>query len=325
MEPILNKQEISDLLDAIRQGKVSLDIGETAAPPKPCQDLNLFHLARPDADKLKVPNFDIIVDNFARNYSVSLSNQLQRTISITRVKLQTIEFQNFFTELTNPGAIGMLEMPPLKQSALILFDPSLSFTLIEIMLGASNEAETLHLNREPSTIELNVLKVILNLACKDVDKAFQPLTSLKTSLVKVESNPRLMSVTEPDSEIITCTLQVKIGKDTGEIRLVFPFSSLEVLYEEFKNLLRIDSSASITWYDTLAEEVKNMTTEIKAQSGVIKMSIGDVLKMEEGDILEIDYDPNSPLRVLVENQPKFHAIPGTHNGQKAISLTGVIR
>lgn len=324
MEPILNKQEISDLLNAIRQGKVSLDVNDITEH-RPCEDINLFQLARPVADKLKVPNFDIIVDNFARNYSVSLSNQLQRTISITRVKLQTIDFQTFFEELPNPGAIGMLEMPPLKQSALILFNPALSYTLIEILLGASNEGETLQLTREPSTIELNVLKVILDLACKDVDKAFSPLTDLATSLVKVENSPRLMSVTEPDSEVITCTLQVKIGKDTGEIRMVFPFSSLEVLYEDFKNLLRIDSPSSITWYDTLSEEVKNMTTEIKAQSGVIKMSIGDVLKMKVGDVLDIDYDPNSPLRVLIENQPKFHAIPGTHNGQKAISLTGVIR
>lgn len=324
MEPLLNQQEISELLAAIRQGKVSLDTSDTMDIPS-CEDVNLFHLARPAAEKLKVPNFDIIVDNFARDYSVSLSNQLQRTISITRVKLQTIEFQEFFEGLPNPGAIGMLEMPPLKQSALILFNPALSYTLIEIMLGASSESDTLHLNRVPSTIELNVLKVILDLACKDVDKAFAPLTTLATSLVKVESSPRLMSVTEPDSEVITCTLQVNIGKDTGEIRLVFPFSSLEVLYDDFKNLLRIDSSSSITWYDTLAEEVKKMTTQIKAQSGVIQMTIGDVLKMEVGDILEIDYDPNNPLKVLVEDQPKFHAIPGTHNGQKAISLTGVIR
>ena len=43
----------------------------------------------------------------------------------------------------------------------------------------------------------------------------------------------------------------------------------------------------------------------------------------KGDILTLDYDPNLPLKVLVEDKPKFFAIPGTHNGKKAISLTGV--
>jgi flagellar motor switch protein FliM len=46
--------------------------------------------------------------------------------------------------------------------------------------------------------------------------------------------------------------------------------------------------------------------------------------MELGDILDLDYDPSAPLKVLVEEKVKFFAIPGTHNGKKAISLTGVI-
>jgi len=217
----------------------------------------------------------------------------------------------------------MLELPPLKQGALILFNPSLSFTLLEIMLGASSESETLKLNREPSTIELNVLKVIFNLTCKDIDKAFSPVTELSTSLAKVESNPRLVSITEPDAEIIVCTLEVNIGKDKGEIRLLFPFMTLETLYEDLQNLLRIDSSSTTSWYDILAEEVKNMTANVVAQSGVIKLTVQDVLDMQVGDILKIDYDPNSPIKVLVENRPKFQAITGTHNGQKAISLTSV--
>jgi flagellar motor switch protein FliM len=45
--------------------------------------------------------------------------------------------------------------------------------------------------------------------------------------------------------------------------------------------------------------------------------------MEIGDILELDYDPSAPLKVLVEEKVKFSAIPGTHNGKKAISLTGI--
>ncbi len=257
MEPILSKQEISELLDAIRMGKVSLD-GDTSVVPLPCKDVNLFELSRPAADKLRTPNFDIIVDNFARNYSVSLSNQLQRTISITRVKLGTEEFQKFFDELPLPGSIGMLELPPLKQSALMLFDPALSFTLLEIMLGASSESEPLKLNREPSTIELNVLKVIFDLACKDIDKAFSPLTTLTTSLAKVDSNPRLVSIAEPDAEVIICTFQVNIGKDGGEIRLLFPFAALEPLHDNLKNLLRIDSNNPVLWQETLREEVKNM-------------------------------------------------------------------
>lgn len=324
MEPILSKHEISDLLRAIRQGKVSLGQGQDFSQVK-YEKVNLFNLAPPVNDKLKIPNFDIIVDNFARHYSVSLSNQLQRTVSIVRTKLHTFEFKKFFEEIKNPGAIAMLEIPPLAQGALLLFNPSLSFSLIEILLGASSDAETLQLNRELSTIELNILKVILNLSCNDINKSFNPLINLSTSITKVASNPRLVSITEPESEVVACTFQVTVGKDSGEIRLLIPLASLDVLYEDLKNLLRINAKHTVTWQETLVREVKNMTANITAQSGQIKLTVQEVLQLKVGDILEIDYDPNSPLKVLVENQPKFYAIPGTHNGQKAISLTGIYR
>ena len=46
--------------------------------------------------------------------------------------------------------------------------------------------------------------------------------------------------------------------------------------------------------------------------------------MEVGDIINLDYNPSAPLKVLVEEKVKFSAIPGTVNGKKAISLTGIL-
>jgi len=70
--------------------------------------------------------------------------------------------------------------------------------------------------------------------------------------------------------------------------------------------------------------VRNVAATVTAQSGTINLSIRELLSLEEGDILSIDYDPNKPVKVLVEDKYKFYAIPGTHNGMKAISLTGNI-
>jgi flagellar motor switch protein FliM len=69
--------------------------------------------------------------------------------------------------------------------------------------------------------------------------------------------------------------------------------------------------------------VQEVPATITALSGNITLSINQILHLCEGDILNLDYDPNAPLKVLVEDKVKFLAIPGTHNGKKAISLTGV--
>lgn len=321
MEPILNRAEIADLLQAIRSGQVSLDVGEDQNDFLPCSPLNLFQLAKTDKEQFRIPNFDIIIDAFCRQYATSLTNQLQRTFSITRVSLETYEFQKFMADKSQPGAIGILDLPPLKQGALIIYDPKLSFSLLEIMLGASSDIDTLELERQLTTIELNILKTPISDACADIDKTFSQLIDIKTQIVKLENNPRLVSIVDPEGEVIVGTLNVKVGQYSGDIHLVFPFATLEPLRELLKELLTISSKNQSTWYDVIEEQIQDMPVTVTARSGTIRMSVEQVLGLQVGDTIDLDYDPNSPVQVMVEDSHKYYAIPGTHNGKKAISLT----
>ncbi len=202
MEPILNRAEIADLLGSIHNGQVSLDLEDEQEDFLACTPVNLFQLARPDREQFRIPNFDIIIDAFCRQYATSLTNQLQRTFSVTRVSLETFEFQKFMADKSQPGAIGILDIPPLKQGALVIYDPKLSFSMLEIMLGASADIDALELDRQLTTIELNILKTPMDDACVDIDKAFSQLLETKTQLVKLENNPRLVSIVEPEGEVI---------------------------------------------------------------------------------------------------------------------------
>jgi flagellar motor switch protein FliM len=325
MESILKKAEITNLLNAIREGKVSLDLDENEQNAfLACSPINLFHLARPEREQFRIPNFDIILDIFCRSYSTSLTNQLQRTFSITRTALETVEFQKFMADKHQPGGIGILDMPPLKYGALIIINPKLSFSLIEIMLGASTDMESPQPDRHLTTIELNILKTVLNEAYTDLNKAFSQLLELQTTLIKLENTARLVSIVEPEAEVIVGTLFVKVGEYSGEINLVFPYATLEPLRDLLKELLNISTTTRGTWQDVLENQVQDIPSIVTAQSGTITLSVNQVLNMEVGDILDLNYDPNAPLKVLVDDKVKFSAIPGTHNGKKAISLTGVI-
>ncbi len=325
MEPILNKEEIARLLAAIREGKVSLDLEEDAklTPNLEYTPVDLFNLVHPDKDQFRIPNFDIILDMFCRTYSTSLTNNLQRTFSITRTSLESTEFQNYFMDNNNLGAIGIIEISPLKYGALVILDPKLSFSLIEIMLGASIELDPLHLDRNLTTIELTVLRTLFIDACKDLDKAFAQLLETNSTLIKLENNPRLVSIVEPEAEVIVGTFLVKMGDLSGEIQLVFPFATLEPLRDLLKELLNITTVTKSTWSDIIEDEIMELPAVVTARSGILDLTIAQILGLKKGDILELSYDPNSPLKVLVEDQVKFTAIPGTHNGRKAISLSGI--
>lgn len=310
---------------AIKEGKIStdLDSDDRSAYIVDAKPLNLFQLGTFDEEQLRVPNFDIILDAFSQNYLISLTNLLQRTFTITKTGIDTVHFQEFLLENKDVGAIGVLNLAPLKYGALIMIDKQLAFSMVEIMLGASTDLDALQLNRKLTTIELNVLKTIINSACSDLDRAFKPLLELKSTLYKVESNSRMVSITDPDSEILVSSFTVAIGENTGEFKLVFPIATLEPLREQLKELLNVNKAKQGLWTDFISEELQDTMMTLVAQSGTISLTVNQLLNMREGEIIDLDYDPNSPLKILIEDKLKFFAIPGVLNGKKAISLTGI--
>lgn len=323
MEPVLNKLEIANLLKAIREGKVTLDPTDAVRERfLTCSPINLFKMTRPGHRHFRIPNFDIILDSFCQFHNRSLTNQLQRASSITQTALETFEFEKFMARKSGPGAIGVLDMSPLKHGALIMFDSALSFSMIEMMLGACGDLDSPRMERRLTPIELNIMETVIHDTCRDLNKAFSPLIQMNSTLVRLENNSRLISIIEPDDEVIVGTFAVKAGEYFGEIDLVFPFATLDPLRQPLEDLLNVPTAAKSTWQETLETEALNLATVITAQSGNLALTIKKVLQMKKGDILPIDYDPNAPVKILVEGRPKFTAISGTHNNIKAISLTG---
>ncbi len=325
MEPILSKQEIADLLCAIKEGQVATEavVPEQSAKFANAEPINLLHMANKNSCQLRIPNFDIILDTFAQNYSTSLTNQLQRTFTISRIGIECTVFNEFMTAQKNSGAIGVISLDPLKYGSLFILDQQLSFTMIEIMLGASSDLDPLKLDRKLTTIELNILKSVMTKACDDLSKAMRPLINLNSSLIKVESNSRLVSITDPDAEVVVGRFKIQIGNLSGELKMLFPVATLEPLKERLRDLLSVRTSNFGEWSERIIDEILAMETSVIAQSGTITLPLNKVLSFKKGDIIPLDYDPNSPLKVLVEDNLKFFASPGIYAGKRAISLTGV--
>ncbi len=328
MEPILSKQEIADLLNAIKSGKVAVDIDDDDYAPQTFlayEDIDLFTITAKRDSQIRIPNFDIILDSFGQNYTISLSNQLQRTFSITRVGLDSLSFQDYLLAKKKPGSMGVLNVAPLKHGALIVYDQNLSFSLVEIMLGASNETELLQPDRQLTKIELTVLKATMEKACSDLERAFRPIATIKANLYKIESNPRLVSITEPDAEVVVGIYNITVSDTTSTMELVFPVTALDPYRDEFRNLLSVNTPKHGAWHEYFIDELQDMALTVIARSGVVDLSIGQVLDFRPGDFVSVAYDLNAPLTILVEDQPKFFAIPGVHNGKKAVSITGTRR
>ena len=325
MEKYLTQEEINDLLDAIRSGEIDLDAegAGDAASDKGVEKLDLFR--GQGAARAKISNFDIILDAFSRHCGITQANRLKQTVSVKRVAIETEIFENFVRNLQEHGVIAILRFEPLESGGLLILDSTLAFGLIEIMLGATTE-DNLHIpDREMSIIEMNILKDVINDVCSDWEKAFEPLEEMQCSLVQVETNPRMVNIVTPDTEVLVSRFSVNAGNLFGQMSLVMPYFALEPYKEQLKNrMLNIASLVgSRTWASELKSELVQVETDLTAQFAEISLPMRQILNLQEGDILSLDRDKDDPVEILVGNRAKFTGVAGSRKGKKAIRITGV--
>lgn len=321
MERILTKEEITELLSAVRHGEIDLDPEVEADEPAPAREITKVELVRVQGHgRWRVANFDIILDAFARNFGISLTNRLQQAVSVRRTAIQTLEFEPFLQQLSGRGANAVLRLEPLRYGGVLTLDEVLSFALVEMLLGGPSEKQSKMPERALTAIETNILKGVVGDACNDLGKAFRALEALQPSLVKIVNNPRLVTIVPPDAVVMMAQFTVSINRLTGRVNLVIPLASLEPLREKLRQEAVFPSANGGSWIPQMQDEIEEMEVPLSARVGTLSLSVREILNFRIGDIIDLNVDADAPLSVLVADKPKFLGIAGTRNGRKAVRL-----
>lgn len=330
MERILNQGEIDELLAAFDGGEIDDHLREepggrkTAPSSRPARQVSSIDLTRgQNYSKWRIANLDVVFNSFARYYSISLSNSLQQGVTVKKGEIVSRFFDDFIGNLPDAGLLGAFNLEPLKGSGVFVFDKDLCFGLVQLMLGGGASTDMIVLDRDVTAIEANIIKSLMKEGCSVLNRAFSSLDVLESSMGRVETNPRLLSVLAPDTEVIQVGFTVQAGDLEGEILMIIPYFSLE----PFKDKLRADkvelseNTGDGNWHNTLRQELMDMEVPVAAVWGELHLTIQDILSLEEGDIIGLDYDEDAPVRILAGDRTKFRAHPGIQNGKKAVRLS----
>lgn len=337
MEKLLSKNEVVELLSAIRDGVVDLDPAPSTAgaagaagrrPAKGAKAVNAQACNLIGAEGFegwKLENFDLILDSFARSFANSLSNRFQRSVNVKLDAMESTNFEQLLQKLSGRGSIGILQIEPLSGGALMILDEQLSFSLVEIVLGGSSLSEVIVPERSMSAIELNVVREIIESACPELDRGFKQLETTSTSLVNIVSNLRLLNFVPLETGVVTAQFRIVIDTLEGNVTLVFPHSALDPLQKK-QQQQAIPASAlqNSKWQKTVCEELGHMDVELEAILASISLRVRDILNFKVGDVIDLNCNHDAPLRVKVEGRSKFYGMAGVQGRKKAIRIMGRI-
>ncbi len=180
-------------------------------------------------------------------------------------------------------------------------------------------------DRKNTKIELGVLTSSMNFMCSDLDRAFKPITRINTKLVKTTNDPRLISFTNPDTDLIIYSFEVRIDQISGIMELVFPIEAFDPYRQSLMNLLHLDDLEGKGWSEIITENLGSMPVTVMAQTGLLDLTVKQLIELKVGDIVPIDHDPNTNLNVLVEGIMKFSGTPGQHDHRRSVRITKTLQ
>lgn len=325
MTEILSQDEIDALLSAISTGEV--DTSETTQELGEQKKVKIYDFKRPDKfSKDQIRTLQMLHETFARLTTTSLSAQLRTLVSVHVASVDQLTYEEFIRSIPNPTTLGIVNMDPLKGSAVLEIDPSITFTIIDRLFGGPGES--IKISRELTDIELSVMENIIVRILSNLRESWSTVIDLRPRLGNVETNPQFAQIVPPNDMVVLITLETKVGEIEGMMNFCIPYITIEPIISKlsaqyFYSSIRKGSTTEN--FEIIKKRLDTVTLPVIVELGSIDISVQDVLNLKRGDIINLNNTKiNSEMKVKVTDKVKFTARPGIVGPKKAIQITGVI-
>lgn len=288
-----------DEVDALLQG-VTGDI-EVAAAPAPEVDAHAPISYKLGTDERIVRGrmhaLEVINERFSRHLRSSLLIFMRRNadISVSAVKIQ--KYGEFSRNLPVPSNINLMQMKPLRGTALFVFDPKLVFLVVDNLFGSDGRYHVRIEGRDFTQTEQRIIKRLLDVTLESYGKAWQPIYPIEFEYVRSEMHARLANIVAPNEMVIVTSFQVEFGPVGGVLTVCFPYSMIEPIRDQLANPLQDETAVDKHWIKHLSSQVQSADVEITAPFLTVQSSIGQLLKLSVGDVLPVEIPKTVVARI----------------------------
>lgn len=320
MTEILSQDEIDALLSAISSGEVSESDYASVSEQK---KVKIYDFKRPDKfSKDQIRTLQMMHETFARLATTGLSAQLRALVSVHVASVDQLTYEEFIRSIPNPTTLAVINMDPLRGSAILEIDPSISFTIIDRLFGGKGEQAKI--SRELSEIEMSVMEGIIVRILGNMRESWSTVIDLRPRLGNIETNPQVAQVVPPNDMVVLITLETKIGEVEGMTNLCIPYITIEPI---------INKLSAQYWYSSIRkgeldenraviqERLDQVAIPLIAEVGSVDVSINDFMNLSIGDVVKLENtSTRSEMIVKVGERKKFKCLPGRVGSRLAIQI-----
>ena len=248
----------------------------------------------------RLPMLEIVFDRLIRLMATSLRNFTQDNVEVSLESIESMRFGEYIDSLTLPTLLNVFKAEEWDNYGLMSLDSSLIYSMVDVLLGGRRGTAAMRIEGRPyTTIELNIVKEMIQLILNDLSTAFDPITSVSFAFDRLETNPRFATISRMSNAVIVAHLRIDMEDRGGKIDLMIPYATLEPVRELLLQMFMGERFGRDTiWENHLMSQLWETEVEIKAVLKETDIRLGEISAWEKGSFLPLDITASDPVNIV---------------------------
>ncbi len=272
----------------------------------------------------RLPMLEIVFDRLIRMMATSLRNFTQDNVEVSLDSIESMRFGEYIDSLTLPTLLTVFKAEEWDNYGLMSLDSSLVYSMVDVLLGGRHGTAAMRIEGRPyTTIELNIVKDMLQLVLSDLSTAFDPITSVNFVYDRIETNPRFATISRLSNAVIVAKLRVDMEDRGGKIDLMLPYATLEPVRELLLQMFMGERFGRDTiWENHLMEQLWETDVKIDAILKEVDTTLGEISNWKKGSFLPLNMSQNEDITLLCGDVPLLTGSMGRKGKNIVIKVKG---
>jgi flagellar motor switch protein FliM len=253
--------------------------------------MNLIRLGRQDPDSPQQRLLRGVHEGFAQALSSSLSAFLQCDISTSLETIGSMTEADLRRTLETPSSVISFQLDPRPERAILAFDCSTVFGLLELLLGGKPGSGASE-KRNLTEVEWALFEEVVRLVVAPLGEAWKTFHPVEFRVLALENDPQLLPGPDPALPFFQLVFKLRFGESSCGFQIGVPQTFFEAATGEPAKSAAEDLPRNI---DLLGEAQVELEVFLEGPT----LALRDLARLSPGQVVRFDYSLQKPLRAMV--------------------------
>jgi flagellar motor switch protein FliM len=247
----------------------------------------------------RLPMLEIVFDRLVRLLTTSLRNFTSDNVEVSLDSITSVRFGDYLNSIPLPAILAVFKAEEWDNFGLLTVDSSLIYSIIDVLLGGRRGTNAVRVEGRPyTTIESNLAKRMLEIVLADTQLAFKPLSPVKFTIDRLETNPRFAAISRPANAAILVRLRIDMEDRGGIVELLLPYATIEPIREVLLQMFMGEKfGRDPIWEGHLATEIAQAEIAVEAVLYEQHVPLRQMMTLRVGDTLPLEIRPDALVTV----------------------------